>query len=683
MHLKRIHLSNLFSYDEAEINLQDYNVIVGPNNSGKTNLVRLMKLFQGKDQFNYLNLPQVIKFDKQTSTFISMHLKLSDEEARILLQYIFHKHIPKQQFPKHVKNIQLAILWTDTVSTEPRPQSIFCRFENGIILFHEDGDTSVSYCAKISDPVKYMLSFKVNSLKLIDPVSAERFLAVHKITPQHLFDEEDIFEKFLELETPLRNFFELDNKTGRLNHSLLIEYNNDQPHQFQKDGFDFLGLHPSSRQSSDFWQILDHVLKKNIIIMKEFDFDYDQLVLNLQELNKRGEKLYKRIQNEFSNLFEGNSFELRTMSREIQFSSPEVTTHIIITEPNGDEFLLEFSASGFFEAIAILYAILNTQDHVLVLDEPALHLHPNKISDLSQQLMKMPSDVRNQIIVITHSPYFLPYDVFFQDYLFNWNTIEQEHDRLRLRRFLINTFGNEWKTMHKLEKLSKTSAFVENKTGGKLFLEVSDSKLLIKNEKNYLIELSLHQNEKDILVFSRNLPSSLVSYVKKSKRRSDIIQNKSDFPPLLKPHLFKPEVFFSKFTILVEGPGDEMALKAISDFLWGLFQHHNIATINVNGKENIDSFITILKAYEIPYVSMVDDDYSGTEDVIKHNGKLEDVLELLGWDRKKDHIDPNESYEFISDLMRTKDGKKKIMDSSLGKPIKTALSYMDIEIDKV
>lgn len=683
MNLQKIHILNLFSYDDTEINLQNYNVVVGPNNSGKTNLVRVLKLLQTSNQFTYTDLPQEFKFNKDKPTLISLHLKLSDEETRILLQYIFHKSISKQQFPEHIKNIQLSILWTDTVSPDSRPQNYFCRFNNGITLFHEHGDTSISYHEKIDDVMSFMLSFKKNSLKLHDPEISEKFEATHKISPNHLFDDEEIFIKFLEEITSLREFFILDGKTCRLNHSLTISYNSDPPKHFEKEGFDFIEIVPTTSHNSDLWQVLDHILQKNIVIMKEFNFNYDSLVFNLQNLNQKGEKLYKRIQSEFEHLFEGITFELRTVTKKKPYNEKTVETHIIIIETNEEEFLLKHSASGFFEAITILYSILNTKDHVIVLDEPALHLHPNKISDLSQQLMKMPSNARNQIIIITHSPYFLPYDVFFQDYLFNWNYLEKESDRLRLRRFLINTFGNDWKSMYSLEKIDQNNIKVRNKKEKEIFLELCNSELLIKTDVQQ-IKLPIKHDGKNVIVFSRNLPSSVVSYVKKLKRKSIIIQPKNDFSPTLKPYLFKPDVFFSKFTVLVEGAGDEMALKSISDFLWGLFQHHNITVVNVNGKENIDLFAAILKTYEIPYVAMVDDDYSGLEDVIKHDGKLEDILEHLGWDRRKgEHIDPNEAYEFVSNLIRTEDGRKKIMNSSLGKPIHVALSHLEIPLDSI
>ena len=71
---------------------------------------------------------------------------------------------------------------------------------------------------------------------------------------------------------------------------------------------------------------------------EEFDFDYETLVLDLQELNQKGEKLYKRVQSEFEHLFEGITFELRTITQQKPYSEKTNRTHIIITETNGDEF---------------------------------------------------------------------------------------------------------------------------------------------------------------------------------------------------------------------------------------------------------------------------------------------------------------------------------------------------------
>ena len=77
----------------------------------------------------------------------------------------------------------------------------------------------------------------------------------------------------------------------------------------------------------------------------------------------------------------------------------------------------------------------------------------------------------------------------------------------------------------------------------------------------------------------------------------------------LKDHTFKPTIFFSKCSILVEGQGDEAALAAISDSLGRIFEQYSIEIIYTGGKSVIESYIPILRAYSIPHVVLTDYDY--------------------------------------------------------------------------
>lgn len=66
---------------------------------------------------------------------------------------------------------------------------------------------------------------------------------------------------------------------------------------------------------------------------------------------------------------------------------------------------IEFSAAGIFETLLILTALIGYKNKVILLDEPALNLHPTlqrRILQLINQAVK-----QNQIIMITHSPFLI------------------------------------------------------------------------------------------------------------------------------------------------------------------------------------------------------------------------------------------------------------------------------------
>ncbi|MCL5100792.1 MAG: AAA family ATPase, partial [Candidatus Marsarchaeota archaeon] len=70
--------------------------------------------------------------------------------------------------------------------------------------------------------------------------------------------------------------------------------------------------------------------------------------------------------------------------------------------------LLEFAAAGCFEILAILSVLVGDVPAVVLLDEPALNLHPSKQQTIKALLKKNSSS--KQIILITHSPYLIDID---------------------------------------------------------------------------------------------------------------------------------------------------------------------------------------------------------------------------------------------------------------------------------
>ena len=49
MKIESITIENLLSFSKSKFNFVDYNVIVGPNNSGKTSLLRILKMLTMDD----------------------------------------------------------------------------------------------------------------------------------------------------------------------------------------------------------------------------------------------------------------------------------------------------------------------------------------------------------------------------------------------------------------------------------------------------------------------------------------------------------------------------------------------------------------------------------------------------------------------------------------------------------
>ena len=77
---------------------------------------------------------------------------------------------------------------------------------------------------------------------------------------------------------------------------------------------------------------------------------------------------------------------------------------IVLEDPLGD-ISIRFAGAGMWEAL-VLSALLAEEDKVLVLDEPALNLHP----PLQRKILKALREREGQVILITHSPYMILLD---------------------------------------------------------------------------------------------------------------------------------------------------------------------------------------------------------------------------------------------------------------------------------
>ena len=51
--LKKIHIENFKSLKDVTLNLQRVNLLIGPNNSGKSNLLKAIVFYQSNKQFDF------------------------------------------------------------------------------------------------------------------------------------------------------------------------------------------------------------------------------------------------------------------------------------------------------------------------------------------------------------------------------------------------------------------------------------------------------------------------------------------------------------------------------------------------------------------------------------------------------------------------------------------------------
>jgi hypothetical protein len=159
-------------------------------------------------------------------------------------------------------------------------------------------------------------------------------------------------------------------------------------------------------------------------------------------------KQYNAVQNLFSRMT-GRSFDviLGTAGlEEVHQEEPKIPLELVISNPWG-EIPLEFSGAGISEALFLSAILAGSAGQVILLDEPALNLHPIMQTTLLnelQTLAHLTEDEGNQFLMNTHTPTLVPPDAIECVSRFTHqggHVIRQalkvsQHDLLKLRQLL-------------------------------------------------------------------------------------------------------------------------------------------------------------------------------------------------------------------------------------------------------
>ena len=612
MKVDLIELDNLSSYINETIRFDDYNIVIGPNGSGKTNLIRILKFisyygFYDKTPRNPthislmdLELPDDMRFDKDKPSSITITFSLNEEEIRLLLQLLKRTDLAKQSFV-HINPFKLTIYWKKTSNEMERATFIALQCGQQFILWNETsyGD---NLCF-INDKFK-KLDIKIDRVhNLISYLDNKQSLTVEELNnflTKFNFGIHDILNKY-DLESykfDLSNFssFNLLDKKIVLNMDYQrLDYNSTTPVRYVAEILDYCNINRKGNQSLlsniSLWNLLSFFFNTNITYLNENRYTINEIAEKLYFYSKRIDFnwIYEYVNDGFKKLFP--NVEFKVLSEEIyDHSNKKIEVpYILINETVGfkKNFRLEKSASGYYEALSIFTSIASQTDKIIILDEPALHLHPIKIKFLGRYLMQIP---RTQIIIITHSPFFVEVGIF------------------SLGRNLI--------------------------------------------------------------------------YIRKNVASSKVFNKPIKFNPKLTSFNFKPDIFFSKFNIILEGAGDAAVFSAISDVNHSILEKNDIYIVDSGGKGGVKKYRDLFRFYDVNYHAIADIDYEYETDnkITLLQGKLEDELKKLGWTQQIDtSANPEKVYIFIFNLMQDSDGKNKIGNSIFGKIINQALTQLEIK----
>ena len=548
VHLKRVCVKNLFSFENAEFPLGDYTVIVGPNNSGKTNLLRILEMVATNVNFEYFQLHSRYKLDMNRPSEMILTLDLDESEAMMAFECICGLDGQIKEVSEHLTTLSITIYWDKKQMEAVLPKFVLYQFGNGytIAAYHSYNNIVFDRRVVLTNEVEYERMIEswrtTESADILDKI-AGRFVTCR-------FDNIASKDVFI---NDMLNDRRFDSKEYHVVQGLPMSVRRNP-----------LATTPIARllreinyrgegESVPTGILLSRIFERGFFAIGEIHPPVKELAANLAKLRNSHHTKYEEMRAAFRDITEGI---------EVLVEQDDDGEEHILVEESGKRYDIKDSASGHYALTSILSLLHSKTSRIVAVDEPEVHLHPQMVSRLHRILGDRARRNGVQTIIVTHSPKFVT------------------------NRQIRGTEG------FKLIRVTRPGA---------------------------------------------------ASLVHTDTTRSE---------PDIKPHLINPEIFFGKGSLIVEGPSDYFALKAISDFHGGLFEECNIVLIDSGGKHNIPPHVELHCRFNIPYHCMADSDFMDELDHITIlEGDLEAELAKMGVKkiRKKEDY---RVYEKVIDFLK-------------------------------
>ena len=491
MRITKVYIKNLFSYNEFELELdKNFNVIVGPNNAGKTNLFRAIQFLMDiiDNKLKAKDIQEYLYDSTNEKAKIKIWVEFDDSEKTAIREFF------ECYFDKYLHELDRGITQGtfklnevlpgyngpaghyDKLILNQRVNELFIKSTKHFINTFPEFLSSGVFVWEYSGEYDTLPEISFFTSRIISPDSVNVFLSMLNITERVSYHHKILEDYFLR--APIDVLFAV--------HSDNLKVSCDKPLHIESRGFlsienaietqytDFVrntgvpyilkclfdascvvpfeifllflaklqGLTMPTLQRENIRESKKALAAK---IFKQADLDFShqmlrfyRLILRLfynaiikfsevrsypqpnsvefvEKYNGNGSELasylfylknspdleirqkYQSIKEQFEQIFHS---DLKTSFDVVK--TPDNAPEVIIVE-NMRQCSIRRAASGIFEILNLLAVIHGNQEKVILLDEPALHLHPVYQKTLAQRLNAISTD--NQILMITHSPY--------------------------------------------------------------------------------------------------------------------------------------------------------------------------------------------------------------------------------------------------------------------------------------
>jgi predicted ATP-dependent endonuclease of OLD family len=594
VYLQKAKWRGLYSFkDTIELDFSDHSILVGPNNAGKSNVLRILNILV--DSFYYHERLGYSKiYLSEHNPFLEVDLQFSRTETQKIIDFFcfpLDSNNNNSEFRELdncdillelFDNVIIKLDWVRLVEGDESNGYVKMEFpKTGFKFFGSIyGDFSVSNLyhdknsAKKYSHVKFFEILKeikdVESAKKIvneffgqdfDHISAPKisigesreFLDKGRIILTDLFSflglslssSKDAYFAEL-LGVIFKNGFQISSGSKGLTTKSII----DTAEKLATSNREMVTTKEGDQIS--FNTVLERqAFDKMLEFNENLESDGSNLILFLFSLKnsakQKDRNKFNKIQEEFKKLFESDKlsfdiilqYELSGRHRvweRTEASRAKIPVIMIQDENMQRQFAVDQVGAGLLETIYLLTLAHGIENSIILLDEPAVNLHPTLMKSIVNSLQN--STLNNQFIIITHSPELTSYEIF------------------------------------------------DNKA----------SLIYVRKKKNHSIIKILSGETKQ--------------WFEEQRHR-------------LK-HQIDARIFFGKSVLLTEGDSDKNLLEGIANSFESTdtdvnITQNDVIITNVGSKFNFKKYLNLVKNFDIPYLVLGDSD---AKDLFENSGTL-------------------------------------------------------------
>lgn len=487
MKLRYLRVRNVLSFGEEDVNLEcgPFSIIAGPNDSGKTNLLRALSLIEKAFDHRKPRLDEILfRGESDRSPHLEVGVELDDTELELLVTLIICSEMARIQTPENITHgIEENKHWKSILINYGHPiLSKSLRRLSFVLCKDELRISEPKMVVQVSDGTEQLyINRQSQLLETSQEPGSYQPVSLAKVIIE---DFTSRFGNLLEFDTNslIQEIKKLSSESPTLM-KLLKGGLGGSPHKIVEllRGGDFSGYlntlraepilikltqlceRGGIRQDALYlWQILEQMYKTSFVRLQELRFLSSTLTYSGSGQDSKGATIfgsdlamklfwlkcsgtrknrekYNRVQAEFKSLT-GSEFDVAVRGKEVDVvsegelgvlaprrdesvysSGPEFTPLGIGKEikkrsvneafvqviKDNYPFTIEQTASGLYEILLLLTTIIGESEKILLLDEPELHLHPTMQKRILDLLSESVIEGRNQILLVTHSPYLI------------------------------------------------------------------------------------------------------------------------------------------------------------------------------------------------------------------------------------------------------------------------------------